>query len=203
MDSGEFATAALESWRAARLCPNRRRLTRLAITSVLLAQLGFLSCSGESGPISAAPRVRSASNDTAEAADVDDDEPAGEEAREAEQDVRLRQRAVASLDTYRAPTCAAAVARIEEFLRAHASRWHERAGGGLPSDLTAVLVQAELWGSQSAAVCADDPARPRLDALRALMTSIWRFPKELTRAELERQLQLLGDGSAPAPVTQG
>jgi hypothetical protein len=176
-------------------------LARLAAASAFAAQLGFVGCAQEAHEAPDAARGRSAPNDTAEAAD--DDEHAGEEAREAEQDVRLRQRAVASLDTYRAPTCAAAVARIEDLLRAHASRWHERAGGGLPSDLTAILVRAELWGSQSAAVCANDPARPRLDALRAVMTSIWRFPKELSRVELERQLQVLGDRSAPAPVTEG
>jgi hypothetical protein len=178
-------------------------LARLAAASAFVAQLGFFGCAREAQETPDAVEVRATANDTAEVADVEDDAHESEEAREMEQELRLRQHAAASLDAYRAPTCAAAIARIEDLLGAQGSRWYERTDGRLPSELTAVLVQAELWGSQSAAVCATDPARPRLDALRAVMTSIWRYPKDLTRAELDRQLRLLGDGRAPAPVTQG
>jgi hypothetical protein len=101
-------------------------------------------------------------------------------------------------------SCVVAIDKIETLLRPLRERWPQRSSSGtLPADLASVLVQAELWGSQSTAVCRDDPAASRFAALRSLMTTIWRYPKQATRAELEQQLRVLGADQKQASTKRG
>ncbi len=115
-----------------------------------------------------------------------------EETREAAGEARLRQQAQDSLAAYRAPSCAAAVAKLEGPLRRGGARWSERtAGGSLPDDLLAILSEAELWRDQAAPLCANARERARFEELRLLMDGIWRYPGTVSKAELDRRLQTL------------
>lgn len=116
-----------------------------------------------------------------------------EETREAAGEARLRQQAQDSLAAYRTPSCAAAVAKLEDLLRRGGARWSERtAGGSLPDDLLAILSEAELWRDQAARPCANARERARFEELRLLMDAIWRYPGTVSKAELDRRLLTLG-----------
>ncbi len=117
-----------------------------------------------------------------------------EEMREAAGEARLRQQAQDSLAAYRAPSCAAAVAKLEGLLRRGGARWSERtAGGSLPDDLLAILSEAELWRDQAAPLCANAPEHARFEELRLLMDAIWRYPGTISKAELDKRLLTLRD----------
>lgn len=125
------------------------------------------------------------------AGESEDDD--SEEAKEAAEELRMRQRALQQLQEYRAKSCTEAIARITELLRTQKGRWLERdERGQMPGDLVRTLTQAELWGTQSESVCKDDPARSHLDDLRNLMTAIWQYPRTVPRDFLEQRLRLLG-----------
>ncbi len=116
-----------------------------------------------------------------------------EEEEEADE-ARLRAGWLKALAAYRAPSCDAAIDRVQVLLKRGQGRWEERTdNGALPGDLAALLSEAELWASQSAPVCADSPLRPRFDALRMLMDSIWQYPTRVSKTEFEQRLTVLGD----------
>ncbi len=116
-----------------------------------------------------------------------------EEEEEADE-ARLRAGWLKALAAYRAPSCGAAIDRVEALLKRGRGRWEERTNNGtLPGDLAALLSEAELWASQSESVCADSPMRPRFDALRMLMDSIWQYPTRVSKTEFEHRLTVLGD----------
>lgn len=134
--------------------------------------------------------ARQEGEDREEAEERDED---SEEARENAEEAHMRQRALEQLQAYRARNCTEAIAKITELLRTQKGRWLERnERGQIPTDLLKTLTQAELWGSESEALCKNDPARSHLDDLRNLMTAIWQYPRSLPRQALEERLRILG-----------
>ena len=116
-----------------------------------------------------------------------------EEEEEADE-ARLREGWLKALAGYRAPSCGVAIGKVEALLKRGRGRWQERTeNGALPGDLAALLSEAELWASQSEPVCADSAMRPRFDALRLLMDTIWQYPTRASKTEFEQRLTVLGD----------
>jgi len=165
----------------------------LPVAIVALLAGGCMSSGGDQ-TVSRAPPTRAGDSDVgSETRAAGEDAESGEE-RETEEDMRLRERAKAALATYRAPSCAAAIAKIEGFLRQGKGRWQERRPGApMADDLVKALSEAELWAAQSRALCQADPLAARFQDLQLLMEAIWRYPVSVSQAEFERRLRVLGE----------
>ena len=183
-----------------RYAASRIRGLTLAPLALAVAALTLCACHGRGASESAETAVSNPSRAALPRAagvvsTTVDEEGHGEEAEDAEEaeEAEMRRKGLAALAAYRAPSCAAAIARIEGLLVQGKGRWEERVDDALPGDLAAILTQAELWASESAATCRSDPAQPRFDALRTLMQALWRYPTLMSKAELEQHLHGLGD----------
>lgn len=114
------------------------------------------------------------------------------EEREAEEEREQRRRAMAALASYQAPSCDAAIAKIEALIHRGDGRWEEREdNGALPDDLLALISEAELWRRQATELCSEHPQRQQFDELILLMEAIWRYPSTVSKTELDRRLGVL------------
>ena len=164
----------------------------------LLAVIGLSGCTatcGRGGRVSrSATGVQPRPAESTRSPAKDQKQLGSVEAQEEADEERLREGWLKALAAYRAPSCDVAIARIEGLLKRGQGRWEERTEtGSLPGNLAGLLSEAELWGSQSESACADSPRRPRFDALRLLMDTIWQYPTRVSKTELEQRLSVLGD----------
>ena len=170
----------------------RIHLLAMPLFGALLAG-GMLGCTSSCAPEpKPQPIAAKAEHELAAKPEQPDSDDA--EQREEEDERRERQKALAALASYKAESCAAAIAKMEAALRTGQGHWHERdPQGGLAADLLTRLVEAELWRDQARPLCAADPLSPRFEELRLLMDAIWRYPATLPREELDKRLAVLGE----------